>query len=176
LGILRLFDRAVGLIVDGFGLLAGLVIGLMALAISAEVVARAVGLPPFGWTLELAEYGLLVVGFLGAPWVLRRSDHIRVDVVLRSVGPRTRGALLGIGNAVAALTCLILTIFAFQEARDAYVRGALLFKNLVIPQWPVLSILPLGMALLALEFLSRALRRLAGHPVPQEENTESATL
>jgi len=176
LGVLRLFDRAVGLLVDGFGLLAGLVIGLMALAISAEVIVRAFGLPAFGWTLELAEYGLLVVGFLGAPWVLRRSDHIRVDVVLRSVGPRTRGALLAIGNAVAGLTCAILTVYAFQEARDAYLRGALIFKNLVIPQWPVLAILPLGMALLTLEFFSRVARRIAGRPVPQEDTIESTPL
>jgi TRAP-type C4-dicarboxylate transport system permease small subunit len=176
LGLFRLLDRAVGLLVGGFGLLAGLVIGLMALAISAEVVMRALGLPPFGWTLELAEYGLLVVGFLGAPWVLRTSDHIRVDVVLRSVGPATRGRLLMAGNAVACLTCAVLTVYAFQAAHEAFARGSLIFKNLVIPQWPILAILPLGMALLALEFLSRVARRLAGRPAPQEDVTESATL
>lgn len=176
MALLRLFDRAVGLLIDGFGLAAGVMIGLMALSISAEVIMRALGLPPFGWTLEVSEYGLLVIGFLAAPWVLRQSDHIRVDVVLRSVGPRTRAGLLLAGNVVACLTCAVLTMFAYQAAAEAYARGALIFKNLVIPQWWILAILPAGMALMTLEFLARILRRIAGKPVPQEDSTESSAL
>lgn len=162
------FDRLVGGVIDGAGLLSGLVIAFMAISISTEVVVRAFGGSPFGWTLELCEYGLLIVAFLGAPWVLRHGDHIRVDVVLRSVSGRWRNALLILANGIAAVTCLMLTIYGTQAAAEAYVRGSMLFKQIVIPQWPVLSIMPLGMALLGFEFLSRCLRRLAGRDIPQE--------
>lgn len=173
---LRLLDRAVGLLVEAFGFASGAVIAFMAVAISAEVVVRALGLPAFGWTLELCEYGLLVVGFLGSPWVLRHSDHIRVDVVLRSAAPHVRGRMLVAANAVAALVCFVLAWYAALAAYEAYARGALLFKHLVVPQWWILTILPVGTTLLGLEFVARVARRLAGRPVPQEEGIGEATL
>ncbi|MGJ3264560.1 MAG: TRAP transporter small permease, partial [Salinarimonas sp.] len=159
---LRLLDRGVGLVIEAFGLLSGAVIAFMALAISAEVLVRALGRPAFGWTLELCEYGLLVVGFLGAPWVLRHSDHIRVDVVLRSVTPRARHGMLIAANTVAAITCFVLAWYATLAAAEAFARGSLLFKNIVVPQWWILSILPVGVVLLGFEFAARIARRLAG--------------
>ncbi|GGK44062.1 TRAP transporter small permease [Salinarimonas ramus] len=172
----RLLDRAVGLLIEAFGLLSGIVIAFMALAISAEVVVRALGLPAFGWTLEVSEYGLLVVGFLGAPWVLRHSDHIRVDVVLRSVSPRARHWMLLFANALSALVCFVLAWYAASAAFEAFARGSLLFKYLVIPQWWILAILPVGTTLLGLEFVARLARRLAGRPVAQEEEFGEAVL
>ncbi|WP_372422475.1 TRAP transporter small permease [Salinarimonas chemoclinalis] len=173
---LRLLDRGVGLVIEAFGLLSGAVIALMALAIGAEVLVRALGLPAFGWTLELSEYGLLVVGFLGAPWVLRHSEHIRVDVVLRSVPPRTRHWMLLLANGISALACFVLAWYAAIAAAEAYARGALLFKHLVVPQWWILAILPVGVALLGFEFTARIARRLAGRPPPQEDELGEAVL
>jgi TRAP-type C4-dicarboxylate transport system permease small subunit len=163
-----LIDRAIGLVIDGLGAIAGAVVGAIAVVISAEVVLRAVGGTPFGWTLEMAEYGLLIVGFLGAPWVLRHGDHIRVDIALRSVGPVWSGRLLLLANTIALVTCLYLAWYGLQAALEAHARGSMLFKTIRMPQWIILSIMPLGIALLAYGFLVRILRRLAGRPVPGE--------
>src|SRR6056297_2889980 len=130
---IRFADWAIGILIEAFGYLSGAVVAFMALAISAEVVVRALDFPAFGWTLELCEYGLLVVGFLGSPWVLRHSDHIRVDVVLRSVGNSTRHRMLIAGNAIAALVCAVLAWYGSAAAFEAYRQGSLLFKHLVIP-------------------------------------------
>ena len=73
--MIRLIDSAMGRICDAFGVAASLVIAFLALSVGAEVVVRNLGLPAFGWTLELCEYGLLLVSFLGAPWVLRRHAN-----------------------------------------------------------------------------------------------------
>lgn len=173
---IRIADRVIGLLIEAFGLVSGAVVAFMALSISAEVVLRALGFPAFGWTLELCEYGLLVVGFLGSPWVLRHSDHIRVDVVLRSVRPAARHRMLIVANGLAALVCAVLAWYATAAVLEAFRQGSLLFKHLVIPQWWILSILPIGVALLGLEFLARTLRRLAGRPVPQEEEIGGAAL
>jgi TRAP-type C4-dicarboxylate transport system permease small subunit len=161
-------DRGFGFAIDGFGLVSGVVIAFVTLAISADVVLRAAGYRTLGWTLEVSEYGLLIVCFLGAPYVLRHGDHIRVDVVLRNVGPVWKGRLLILSNLIAALTCLFLGWFAAGEALTAYMRGAILFKEIEMPQWIVLSVMPVGMLLLAWEFSSRIVRRLAGIEVPGE--------
>jgi len=168
LRLARGFDRAVGLVIDGFGICAGAVVGATALLITADVVMRAAAIRPLGWTVEMTEYGLLVVGFLGAPWVLRHSDHIRVDVVLRSVPPVWGGRLLILANLIALVTCMFVAWYGVQAAMQAFARGSILFKTIQMPQWIILSIMPLGVGLLAYEFLSRILRRLAGRAVPGE--------
>ncbi|MCC6009345.1 MAG: TRAP transporter small permease [Rhodobacteraceae bacterium] len=166
--ILSFADRGVGLVIDALGMVAGAVIGAMALTISAEVILRAFGYRGFGWTLEMAEYGLLVVGFLAAPWVLRHGDHIRVDVVLRSVNEVWFGRLIVLANVIAGATCVVLAWYGAQAAFEAWGRGSLLFKHFRMPQWIILSIMPLGTALLAWEFLARSLRRLAGEHIAGE--------
>ena len=165
---LRALDRAVGLVIDGLGLLAGAVLAAITLSIAAEVVLRAAGGAPFGWTLEFAEYGLLVIGFLGAPWVLRHGDHIRIDVVLRGVSPAWRGRLLLMSNALAAAACALLAFHGTRAAWEAFASGAILFKQVPMPQWIVLSAMPIGTSLLAFEFASLALRRLTGAPTEGE--------
>lgn len=166
--IAEIIDRSVGFVIDGLGALAGAVVAAVALSISVEVIIRSVGGRPFGWTLEMAEYGLLVIGFLGAPWVLRHGDHIRVDIVLRSVGAAWNGRLLVLANTIALITCLYLAWYGLQAAMESYARGSILFKTIPMPQWMILSIMPLGTALLAYEFLARTIRRLGGGTVPGE--------
>lgn len=167
--MIRLIDSAMGRICDAFGVAASLVIAFLALSVGAEVVVRNLGLPAFGWTLELCEYGLLLVSFLGAPWVLRRHDHISVDVLVRHVSPRTRHGLLTIADLLAATACAVLAYYATLAALDAYAKGSLLFKYLVVPQWIVLSVLPLGMTLLVIEFLLRIERRFSGAATTNSE-------
>lgn len=154
-----MIDSVMGRICDAFGFAASLVIAFLALSVGAEVVVRNLSLPAFGWTLEMCEYGLLLISFLGAPWVLRRHDHISVDILVRHVSPSTRLGLLTIADLIAALACSVLAYYATQAALDAYAKGSLLFKYLVVPQWIVLSVLPLGMTLLVVEFLLRIHRR-----------------
>lgn len=174
-GLLRIVDRVVGLVIESLGILSGVVVTFITLAISTDVVLRALDYPTLGWTLELSEYGLLIVCFFGAPYVLRHGDHIRVDVLLRQAGPRGRGVMLTLANLIAFVTCLVLTWLGGQEALVAFHRGALLFKEIEMPQWIVLSVMPIGTLMLAWEFARRILLRLTGAPVPGE-GTEGVAL
>jgi TRAP-type C4-dicarboxylate transport system permease small subunit len=164
-------DRCVGLVIDGLGALAGAVVAVIALSISAEVVLRSIGGRPFGWTLEMAEYGLLVIGFLGAPWVLRHGDHIRVDIVLRTVGEAWNRRLLLLANGIALTTCVFLAWYGYSAANEAFQRGSMLFKTIPMPQWIILSIMPIGSALLAYEFLARCIRGQDARPGDDDHRT-----
>lgn len=160
-------DRAVvGRAVDALGLASGVIVAAIAAAIGAEVAIRAMGLRPLGWTLEASEYGLLVLCFGGAPWVLRHGDHIRVDVILRGLRPAARGRLLALSNTLAALTCLALAWFGAGQAWAAFERGAILRKAIDVPQWIVLTAMPVGMVLLAWEFARRVARPAPDAAVP----------
>jgi TRAP-type C4-dicarboxylate transport system permease small subunit len=158
--IYTLIDKAMQKVCGLSGLLACLVIVFMTGAVAAEVVLRQAGLPAFGWTLELSEYGLVLVSFLGAPWVLRHQEHISVDIVIRHVRPTMSRILLTIADVTSAAACLILAWFATQVALEALQRGTILYNYFAIPQWLILAILPLGAILLTIEFALRIWRRL----------------
>src|ERR1039458_721439 len=65
------------------------VLFLMMLMICANVLQRNVALlnslPGLPWADEISEYMLYLVTMLAAPWLLRQSQHIRVDILLRAI-------------------------------------------------------------------------------------------
>lgn len=160
--VYRHTDRAMHLACGLAGALAAWVIVFITFAVAAEVLLRYFGLPAFGWTLEMCEYGLVVVSFLGAPWVLRNQEHISVDILIRNVRPSVSRLLLTVADVISALACLILARFAAEAMIESFAKGAILYKYFEIPQWIILAILPLGAILLTIEFGLRVWRRMSG--------------
>src|SRR5262249_10473698 len=82
-------EAAYGRLLEGLGLVACALIFGMTLMICADVLLRNVRLVPglagLEWSNEISEAMLYLVTMLTAPWLLRRGQHIRVDIVLRAV-------------------------------------------------------------------------------------------
>ena len=153
---------AYGRILDGFGLLAGVVIALLALMISVDVVIRNLGIGNFPWLLEVAEYALYVTTFLAAPWVLHLGAHVRVDVLLNIV-PARIGRLLEIAADLIGLgASAVLFYYGLTAARASYADGSLIFKELVVTEWYLMAVMPLSAVLLMVEFMMRLRRGAAG--------------
>jgi len=167
-GVYKVADRAMHFACGTAGLLAACMIVFITGAVGSEVLLRLFGLPAFGWALELSEFGLVVVSFLGAPWVLRNQEHISVDIVMRSVRPTTARVLLTIADIISATACLILAQFAWKAMSEALNRGSILYNYFATPQWVILAILPIGALLLAIEFGLRIWRRL-GNVTPEDK-------
>src|ERR1700741_4192818 len=84
-------ESAYGRLLDLLALAACALILGMTLMICADVLLRNVrvvpGLAGLEWSNEISEAMLFLVTLLTAPWLLRRGQHIRVDIILRSVPP-----------------------------------------------------------------------------------------
>src|SRR5512134_557521 len=84
----------------------------MTLMICADVFLRNVRIVPgmvgLEWANEVSEGMLYLVTLLTAPWLLRRGQHIRVDIVLRAVPARLAWALEWLGDAVGLVCCIVL--------------------------------------------------------------------
>ena len=156
--LLRLYERALG---AGLAV-AGVLILAMALMVSADVLLRLAGLRGLAWDVEVSEYLLYLSTLFGAPWVLRQDAHVSVDFVLRSVPPSWVRYLERLGALIGLVICVVLGWYGWVATWDAFRSGALIFKQLVVPEWPLLAVFPLTLALLAVEFVALVLGRPAG--------------
>ncbi len=135
--------------------LAGASFAGLAVMISLDVVLRNIGIVNFPWLLEISEYALYGATFLAAPWVLSQGAHVRVDL-LRMTLPKPAARLAEFAaDGVGALLAATLMWFGGRVTWDTFQRGDLLYKELVIPEWTLLIVLPISGALLTVEFLRR---------------------
>lgn len=136
-------------------LIAAVLIAAMAVLVSLDVGLRNVGWGSLAWVLEVSEYILFGSTFLAAPWVLRHGGHVRVDVVVRALGPRAAWAINTLANAVGLGVCLFLVIYGIRAALEAFLLYTQIFKHLVVPEWWLLIWIPLPSLLMTIEFSLR---------------------
>lgn len=133
--------------------LAAAVLAFITLAICAEVVMRYGFNRPLTWVVEVSEYALLWMTFLGTSWVLRQGGHVRVDILMHALSAaalRVCG-LVSAGSGIVA--SVVLVVFGTNATWTAFARGSFKSTGLDIPTWLVVVVIPVGGLLLLLRFL-----------------------
>ena len=149
----------------GENLLAKVAMVVLCLIISSvclEIFMRYFLNRPLVWVLELTEYALLWVTFLGAAWLLRQGGHVPVDVIVDFMSQRWKKRCAFFSSALGLAISVILTIFGAYATYDHWTRN--MFKPTVLefPTWIVLAAIPIGSIFLILRFLNQVLEHLAG--------------
>jgi TRAP-type transport system small permease protein len=148
---------------------AGILLLFMTLMIGADVLLRNIdagGIPPSN---ELSEDILYLVTLLAAPGLLRKGQHIRIDIALRALPPRVGWILEWIGDIIGLVCCLIFVWYGTSVAVASFFERAVSIKTLVLPEWWLLAPMPLAFALLALEFVFRMQRLALAERRPRED-------
>lgn len=121
-------------------------------AICAEVLMRYGFNRPISWVVEVSEYALLWITFLGTSWVLRQSGHVRVDILLQYLPPRALRICGLISSGSGIVAALVLLVFGAHATWIALARGSFKSTGLDIPTWIVVAVIPIGGLLLLLRF------------------------
>ena len=159
----RVFD----LIVDGGAILAAILMVAVMLTTTIKVVFRyglregLIGIDQISGTM------LLYITFLGAAWVLRREEHVTLDLLVGRIGPEIRRQLLIWGSLAGAVVCLAISGFGTFETISSWQRGIRIPAELEIPRAINLVVIPIGCLFLGLQFARRAWghwRRMAPAP------------
>jgi TRAP-type transport system small permease protein len=167
-------SRWYGACLDALVLLAALLLLAMTLMIGADVLLRNVGAGGLPWSSEVSEYILYLVTLLSAPWLLRRGQHIRVDILLRALPNRVAYAMEWLSD-LAGLACALYFVgYGWRVAASSYAAGAISLKTLVLPEWWMLAGLPLAFLLVAIEFVFR-MHRLATSQIGPRADAVSAS-
>ena len=151
------FDRTIGLL----ALLGAIILVFMMVIVDYEVVARYLLNRPTAWMLEVVEYALLYLAFLGAAWVLKEEGHIKMDLVLNRLDPRAQVWLNIATSIIGAIICLVITWYGVKVAWDLYQSGQYYAAFLKPPKYIIVAIVPVGCFLLFIQFLRRAYGYLA---------------
>ncbi|MCC6777788.1 MAG: TRAP transporter small permease [Hyphomicrobiales bacterium] len=160
-----------GRLLDALAALAAIVLLGMVVLVTADIVLRNTGAGGFAWANEVSEYALYGMTLLTAPWLLRRGQHVRIDLLLTIVSPRIAWLLEVVGDLLGFAVCLLLVRYGISMTVDSWRLGAITIKNLVFPEWWLLAPLPIAFGLLAVEFVFRFLRLLAGERTRRIEAT-----
>ena len=147
----RIFDW----VLDTTAVLCGAIVLFGLVSVCAEVVMRYFLRSPLEWVVEINEYLLLYLTFLGAGWLLREQGHVRVDVVLRLMSPRAKAAIEVLACVVGALICLVVVAYGSYVTWGLWARHVATATVLEVPMAPIVVIVPLGTLLLLLEFCRR---------------------
>ncbi len=158
----HVFDR----IIELGGVLSAVLLICIMLATTVKVVFRyglhtsLIGVDELSGTL------LLYIGLLGAAWVLRRDEHVIVDLLLGRVSERTRRHLLVVSSLLGALVCLVVTVFGTLEVINSIQRDIRIPAEIEMPRAVNLIVIPIGFLLLAIQFMRRARGALKGDAPP----------
>jgi len=123
------------------------------LSVCMEVLLRYGFNRPISWVVEVSEYALLWITFLGASWVLRNGGHVRVDIMLQYLSPSALRICGLVSSASGVLTSLVLIVFGANVTLTAITRGSFRQTGIDIPTWIVVVVIPVGGVLLFLRFL-----------------------
>ena len=139
----------------GFVLLFGAAVGFIAVTVSMNIFLRLFGVPTVEWVGEVAEYSIYVGAFAAAPWVLRLGLHVRIDILSKTLPRAGARALDLVADSVGLAICLFIAYFSAGAAYNSFEHGSSIYKSLVIPEWPLLAVIPISFVLLAIEFVLR---------------------
>jgi TRAP-type C4-dicarboxylate transport system permease small subunit len=142
--------------------LAALLLLAMVIVVTGDILLRNVTRSGFSWANEVSEYALYLMTLLVAPWLLRRGQHVRLDLVLIAMPHRLAWLLELAADLVGLAVCVVLVRYGLAATLDSWRTGSITIKNIVFPEWWLLAPLPIIFLLLAIEFMFRFHRLLTG--------------
>lgn len=120
----------------------------------------------FDWSsnglLEIQWYLFSAVFLLGAGYVLKKNEHIRIDVIAGRLSDRTQNWIDVFGIIVFMMPMVLITMYlswfvftlAWHSGEGSANPGGLI-------RWPVRLLMPVGFFLLMLQGLSELVKRIA---------------
>ncbi len=156
------FDRAFQRVLVWLAALVALSIGLIAILVPLNLLLVKMRWGSMWWLYEAVEYTLYIGVFIGAPWVLRKGAHVRVDVVTSALPKQAALQLERILDVCGVALCLLLCFYGVRATIIEYADATLPDKDLRIDNWYMMSVFALSFLLLAIEFVLRLYRTRAG--------------
>ena len=160
LAIFALFDSFVRMLTKISGWVAGILILLTSFIVTYEVLMRAVFNAPTEWSIEVSVYLIMASGFLGLAPALAGNSHIGVDLITSTLKPQVNRVLHIITSMIGLIFCLVLMLASADMVIVSYEINSLSTSTLRIPLYIPQMAIPIGSAVIVLEFVRQIINDL----------------
>ncbi|PIC70203.1 hypothetical protein CSV77_08970 [Sporosarcina sp. P16b] len=153
LRINKLFDS----IINCMAILGRVVIIIISLLIIVDIVSLKFFSNQFSWILEVSEYLLVFLTFLGVAWLLREDGHIKLDLLLNRLSEKNRTRMEIVNSCIGAIISLIITVYGFLATWNLYMRDIKTETILEIPRSMLIVIIPVSFLFVFVQFIRNIL-------------------
>lgn len=138
-----------------FAAIGGMLLIFNSLSVVVEVLLRYFFNISFFWVIEINEYILLYLPFLGAAWLLRSNGHITVDLLTDVLNFKMIKLLDVLIAIIGIIVSVVFVWFGSVETMELLEKGSRSSTVLEFPTAIVAAIIPLGSIVLLLEFVRK---------------------
>jgi C4-dicarboxylate transporter, DctQ subunit len=123
-----------------------------------EVMSRALLGTSRLWVIEVSEYSLFFLTFMGAPYLLEKNRHVVIDLVLNELAQRSKLNVSLFNGVLGALICVVLTYAGVEVVLDQFDTGVREATVMAPQKYWITAVFPIGMALMSFQFIDKIIR------------------
>jgi len=145
-------NHLIDLIIDFMSLIGRFLLVAITILVFVDIVTLKLFDYSLSWIFEVNEYSLLFITFLGAAFVLRRDEHIKLDLVLNLLSNKQRRIVEIVNSFIGMIISLIVTIGGFIAVINLYERNVLTEGVISMPRYLIVMIIPIGLLFVTIHF------------------------
>lgn len=143
------------------GVLIWLVLAAVLISAGNAIVRKAFNMSSNA-LLEIQWYLFSAVFLLGAGYAFLKNAHVRIDFISNHLSPKVRNIIDIVGILVfLGPLCILLIMLSWPLFENAWTSGEMSQNAGGLIRWPVMLMIPAGMALLLLQAISELIKRFA---------------
>lgn len=128
---------------------------LISIMIVGNVVNRALTGSSWPFAAEISKYAVYLATFMGIGYAARKNRHINMSAFFDMAPFPIRKALAIIIPTITSIILFIIAYYAYAYMMDVYDRGRV-STAMQVPVYLLISFVPLGLVLGAIQFLRNA--------------------
>jgi TRAP-type C4-dicarboxylate transport system permease small subunit len=132
---------------------------MLVVTMAVEVLRREIFSYSSIWGEEVVRYSFIYLAWIGAAAAIKQRAHIRIDVVLHYLGPRTKALFYIFGDLVMFGVALVALYWSFETVLVSAKFGSVSHGLRISMVWFLMAV-PVGFGLMVLRLVQSFLRDL----------------
>lgn len=160
------FSRSISAISKVCGIFAAFLVGSAIVIVCQMVVMRYFLNASTVWQTEYVIFSLVAATFIGSPYVLLVRGHVNVDLLPNYLGHKGRRLLALVASIGGFVFCAVLAWKGYELFHEALVNNWTTDTVWALPLWIPYTAMPLGIGILALQYIADIMALLADKAMP----------
>ncbi len=120
---------------------------MLVITMAVEVLRREIFSYSSIWGEEIVRYSFIYLAWIGAAAAVKERAHIRIDVLMHYVGPRTKALLYIFGDLVMFVVAVIALYWSFEAVQVSAKFGSVTHGLRISKVWFLMAV-PTGFTLM----------------------------